>query len=208
VWEQSFSTSRPFDVLQQDGSDTLLAHVMHAVMPQHFAAPVPQGSSRGEQLLLEQPMATAQEAADAALQQEQELLVESELPALQLETPAQLQSQPEPTPTTRQDEAAADPEQPTLLPAAAVSDSSLAAAAADEKCDRTASDNQAAAASHVGRLSELPPHVLPAVGWAPAVAVVCGVQPPWTTPLGWLYGHFRSADGFLYIVVHLLSSLL
>lgn len=32
---------------------------------------------------------------------------------------------------------------------------------------------------------------------------VCGVQPDWCTPLGWLHEHMKAADGFLYVAVHL-----
>ncbi|KAF6263705.1 autophagy protein Apg5-domain-containing protein [Scenedesmus sp. NREL 46B-D3] len=41
VWEQVFSSSRPVEALQPDGSPTLLAHLVHAVLPRQFPAPVP-----------------------------------------------------------------------------------------------------------------------------------------------------------------------
>jgi hypothetical protein len=49
---------------------------------------------------------------------------------------------------------------------------------------------------------DAPQVVLPS-HWPSASVFVCGVQPDWCTPLGWLHAHLGAADCFLYVVVHI-----
>lgn len=63
LWEQVFSTSRAVELQQPDGSATLLAHLLHAVMPQRFPALQPAAASGAE--AARQPDSAAAAAADA-----------------------------------------------------------------------------------------------------------------------------------------------
>lgn len=50
VWDDVFSTSRPVEARQPDGSATLLAHLLYMVMPQRFPALQPPAAAAAAQL--------------------------------------------------------------------------------------------------------------------------------------------------------------
>lgn len=101
--------------------------------------------------------------------------------------------------------ARSQPEVPLCGGAIAASDSAALKAAVDPSPQQTASVATPEVQAAVSAAAE--GHVLPRSGPVAGVRVfVCGVQPDWCTPLGWLHRNLRAADGFLYIVVHLLDT--
>ncbi|KAF8072664.1 Snip1 [Scenedesmus sp. PABB004] len=72
AWQATYSSSRPVEVTQPDGSATLLAHLLHTVMPRRFPAPVPAaGAAAG----------AAQPPEPHALQEQQQEQQEQQGPA-------------------------------------------------------------------------------------------------------------------------------
>jgi hypothetical protein len=208
VWEDVYSTNRAMEVQQPDGSATLLAHLVYVVMPQRF--PAPQQPAAGpaardssihsqdtQPQQQEPPLQQQQQEAEAQLHessrdagseagQPQQAQVDAGDPLGVLATAG---SHPA---------AAATADSPSSSkPISAAADA--AAAAATSPPQETSTPGEAAAGSSAAA-GEL---VLPA-SWPSSCAVyVCGVQPDWRTPLGWLHTNFKAADGFLYVVVHL-----
>lgn len=160
MWSEVYSSSRAIEVQQPDGSSTVLAHLVHTVMPQRFPAPQQQQQQAVASSSIEQPQGNA----------------------------AQQQSiQPQGDGQEQQQAAATDP-----LGVLSSSSSKPSASSSD-----TGAVQEGTAAAAAGG-------VLPAQ-WPQSCAVyVCGIQPAWCTPLGWLHANLKAADGFLYVVVHLL----
>lgn len=205
VWSNTYSSSRPVDLAQPDGSATLLAHVLHMVMPQQFPAPfvaageVAQPSADGRQQEPQQSAVAAQLTASSGT---------SSSPATGMLNAADAVSET----------SAADPLRVPNRPIATCSEAVTAEGLPGSAATATASPATAEVSYQQQTTSAVNPAkaatiVLPAAnhvlvsGWpTQGISVaVCGVQPDWCTPLGWLHSHFRAADGFLYIVVHVLG---
>uniref|UniRef100_A0A383VVF5 Autophagy protein 5 n=1 Tax=Tetradesmus obliquus TaxID=3088 RepID=A0A383VVF5_TETOB len=229
VWEQTYSSSRPVEVLQPDGSPTLLAHLVHAVLPQQFPAPVPPAAAAA------MPQPTAQQQQQQGSEQQLELPVSQATAAVSEQQQQQQDTAEAVDPLGAASDAAVEPaaggvdvgSSGSKAPAAASEGNSGsaeaepgsnaagdAAAAATVAADRQTSDvagssaasrEGAAPAAAAAVAATAPSHELPD-GWpaSDAAVFVCGVQPDWCTPLAWLHANLKAADSFLYIVVHLL----
>lgn len=212
-WQQVFSTSRPVEVLQPDGSPTLLAHLVHLAMPAAFPAPVhpaaaaaPQqqqqqeGGRQQHDVPAEAPAAAAEPQREAGVQLEPgdplgvaaaagTAAADDAAGAAEAAEAAGGQAEPPPP-------AAAADEGGDTAPPAAGAPAEAAAEGPGGSRDPQAVQGAAAAAVPAATLPD---------GWPAAVVLVCGIQPDWCTPLGWLHANLRAADAFLYVVVHLPS---
>eukprot|EP00878_Enallax_costatus_P016410 GHUV01017213.1.p1 GENE.GHUV01017213.1~~GHUV01017213.1.p1 ORF type:complete len:311 (+),score=108.01 GHUV01017213.1:605-1537(+) len=204
VWSDTYSSSRPIDLTQADGSATLLAHVLHTVMPQEFPAPcspagVTQLPAVGGQHEQQQQATTAQLPVSPGASNT------SAAGAAGVDTEAAVASDPlmlhGSCTAVRAEAGAADPAegQPS---AAGTAGSPDAIAEAPEQLQSM----PAVTSPRACTVSAAANHVLTSDWPSKGVSVlVYGVQPDWCTPLGWLHAHLRAADGFLYIVVHVLE---
>jgi hypothetical protein len=221
VWSDVYSTNRAIEVQQADGSATLLAHLVHHVMPQRFPAlqqqqqgpvqaagsSIPHGAAQQQQALqTEVPLAGAAAADSGDLTHQQDAMQQAQAEAASDPLGVLTSTHSEPAAA-----GAADGDEPGSSRGARAEAADVAAAAASGNsrpdsqpsqplADLSASSAAAAPADSVQAAGDV---VLPA-SWPAACAVyVCGVEPDWRTPLGWLHANFKAADGFLYVVVHL-----
>jgi hypothetical protein len=197
VWSDVYSTNRAVEVQQADGSATLLAHLVHTVMPQHFPAPqqlgptvaaAAVGSPAGgsEQQQQQQPAGDPPDAGGGA-----------EQPAAVAATAAG---------SDQQGAAAAGDPLGVLASTSSLAAAGQVSSGSSQVTQQTlqdatqgmpASSDEGAAAAAAGGV-ELSPQ------WPTQSAVyVCGIQPDWRTPLGWLHANLKAADGFLYVAVHI-----
>lgn len=249
VWSEVYSTSRALEAQQPDGSSTLLAHLVHAVLPQRFPAPQQAATAAGgaaradssDSMRGQQQMGPAQQKLppEGPLQEAQQ-----GLPAGPPAAPGPLGGEGESQATQPQEaqhaESADDPLGvlgSTSRPAAGAEQQGSGGSSAAAACDsgpagQSCSTAAAAGASqgqgqqHSSNRSSTQQEdaqqpsdsavntagcadaadggvVLPA-HWPQQCAVyVCGIQPDWCTPLGWLHANLKAADGFLYVVVHI-----
>lgn len=219
VWGDVYSTNRAVEVQQPGGSATLLGHLVHQVMPQRFPAlqqqsaagaagsSIRQGAAQQQQALqtdVPQALAAAVDSGDSISQQDAMQEAECEAGPDPLGALTSTRSQPAAAGADGRDgqtgstsgvgEAADTAAVSAAVAAAASGNSSLDSQPSQPQDELSAAADSGQAAVDV---------VLPA-GWPALCAVyVCGVQPDWRTPLGWLHANFKAADGFLYVVVHL-----
>lgn len=250
VWSEVYSTSRALEAQQPNGSSTLLAHLVHAVLPQRFPAPqqaataaaaaARSGSTDSMQQQGPQQAGAAQrvQPPEGALHEAQQgspagppavsepLGGEGDSQATQPQDAQHAESAEDPLGvlgSTSRPAAGAEQQGSGDGSAGAVLDSALAgqsctaavaAGASQDQGQQHSSDrsstpqeaqqpsgsavNTAGCADAAGGGVVLPAH------WPQQCAVyVCGIQPDWCTPLGWLHANLKAADGFLYVVVHL-----
>jgi hypothetical protein len=223
VWSNVYSTNRAVEMQQPDASATLLAHLVHQVMPQRFpalqqrqgvvraaASSRPHGAAQQEQALQTvgpAARAAAADSADLAHKQDPMQGVQPEAASDPLGGLNSTCSQP-----AAADGAGGDEQTGSSGAGEEAADDAAAAAAAvsgNSRPDTQPSQPQAelsvpSAASAAPDSSQAGGDFVLRASWPAACAVyVCGVQPDWHTPLGWLHAHFQAADGFLYVVVHL-----
>lgn len=208
MWSDVYSTNRAIEVQQPDGSATLLAHLVHVVMPQRFPAP--------------QQAAAGPAARDSSIQLQDTQPQQQEPPLQQQQQEAEAQlhesSRDAGSEAGQPQQAQVDAGDPLGVLATAGSHPAAAAAADAPSSSKPPNATADAAASGASSPSHFPGTageaaagssapagevVLPASWPSSCAAYVCGVQPDWRTPLGWLHTSFKAADGFLYVVVHL-----
>jgi hypothetical protein len=193
VWSDVHSTNRAVEVQQADGSTTLLAHLVHAVMPQHFPALQQLGPS------------AATKGSDAGSSERQQQ---------QAGDPVDAGSRAEQSPAAAataagsdQQAAAGDTGGPLGVLAStsspAVGQGTSASSQITQQALSDAAQGVPVSASS-GEGAAVAGSIQLSPQWPTQSAVyVCGIQPDWRTPLGWLHAHLKAADGFLYVAVHI-----